>query len=109
MRSEGYGSWVCLLLKLIPLFVSQMIPHTQRAAKVRSFVRFSLKILSSKAGAVPILHGLVSHLYSAETVLAHYIHSRKMENSHFVSCLCVVREESCSYASCYLHLHHGSE
>ena len=80
MRSEGYCSWVCLcvcpLLNISPLerlFVSQSVPHTQRAAKVRTFVWFSLKMLRCRARVLPSLYGyaLVGHFYSATYARAH--------------------------------------
>ena len=47
---------VCPLLNISPLerlFVSQSVPHTQRAAKVRNVVWFSLKMLRCRARALP--------------------------------------------------------
>ena len=49
---------MCPLLNISPLerlFVSQSVPHTQRAAKVRKFVWFSLKMLRCRARALPSL------------------------------------------------------
>ena len=61
MRSEGYGTWVDLCVSVSVsvtsisllgcLFVSQRIPPTERAMKVRNFERFSLKTLRCKARA----------------------------------------------------------
>ena len=79
MRSKGYCSWglfVRPLLNISPLerlFVSQWVPHTQRAAKVRMFVWFSLKMLRCRARALPSLYGyaLVGHFYSATCTCVH--------------------------------------
>ena len=61
---------MCPLLSISPLkrlFVSQSVLHTQRAAKVRNFVWFSMKMLRCRARALPSLYGyaLVGHFYSA--------------------------------------------
>ena len=63
---------VCPLLNISPLerlFVSQSVPHTQRAAKVRNFVWFSLKMLRCRARTLLSLYGyaLVGHFYSVTT------------------------------------------
>ena len=46
---------------------------TQRAAKIRNFVWFSLKMLRCRARGLPSLHGyaLVGHFYSATYACAH--------------------------------------
>ena len=67
---------VCPLLNISPLerlFVSHSVPHTQRAAKVRNFVWFSLKMLRCRARELPSLYGyaLVGHVYSATYTCAH--------------------------------------
>ena len=67
---------VCPLLNISPLerlLVSQSVPHTQRAAKVRYFVWFSLKMLRCRARALPSLYGYaaVGHFYSATYARAH--------------------------------------
>ena len=67
---------VCPLLNISPLerlFVSQSVPHTQQAAKVRNFVWFSLKMLRCRARALPSLYSyaLVGHFYSATYARAH--------------------------------------
>ena len=54
---------MCPLFNISPLerlFVSQSVPHTQRAAKVRNFVWFSLKMLRCRARALPSLYGYAS-------------------------------------------------
>ena len=67
---------VCPLRNISPLerlFVSQSVPHTQRAAKVKNFVWFSLKMLRCRARVLPSLYGyaLVGHFYSATYARAH--------------------------------------
>ena len=70
MRVTVVGSVVCVsVLNISPLerlFVLQSVPHTQRAAKVRIFVWFSLKMLRSRARALPSLYGhvVVGYFYS---------------------------------------------
>ena len=67
---------VSLLLNISPLerlFVSQSVPHTQRAAKVRKVVWFSLKMLRCRARVLPSLYGyaLVGHFSSVTYVCVH--------------------------------------
>ena len=68
MRSEGYGSWVCVCVSVVPLshisplerlFVLKLLSHTQRATKFKKFVRFSLKLLRSGNPALPHLRSYV--------------------------------------------------
>ena len=82
MHSVGYGSCcvcvsvclsVCPLSDILPLellFVLKMLSHTQRATYVKKFVEFSLKLLRSRAMALPAFYSYsaVSHFLTAEYV-----------------------------------------
>ena len=59
-RVTVVGLSVCPLVNislLERLFVLKTLSHTQRATKVKKYVRFSLKMLRCKARAVPALYG----------------------------------------------------
>ena len=70
MRSEGYGSWVCLsvclcvclLCHISPLehlFVLKSKSRTQQATKVKKFVGIFLKLLHCEDPALPTMYGYV--------------------------------------------------
>ena len=81
MRSEGYGSCcvclsVCLSVCVCPLshisslgllFVLKTLLGTRQPTKVKKFVAFFLKLLRSRATALPALYGYraVRHFLSA--------------------------------------------
>ena len=80
MRSEGYGSWVCLCVCLLSqisllerLFVLKTLLRTQWATKVKKFVGFSLKPLHCRDPALPPLTAVHSggHFH-AKSTHAHY-------------------------------------
>ena len=62
MRSEGYGSWlcvcVCVSISLLErMYVLKTLSRTQRARKVKKFVAFCLKLLRCRDPALPTLYG----------------------------------------------------
>ena len=74
---------VCPLLNISPLerlFVTQSVPHTQRAAKVRNFVWFSLKMLRCRARALPSLYGYASDTDSSSATSARKINKQFCQN-----------------------------
>ena len=53
----GLSVCPCDISLLERLFVLKTLSHTQRVAKVKKYVGFSLKMLRCKARAVPALYG----------------------------------------------------
>ena len=81
MRSEGYGSWVCLSVcpcsnsLLDGIFVPQTIRRNKRVIRISLIERFSLKMLRCRDLSVTSIVRVhsVGHFLLAENEHAHYI------------------------------------
>ena len=112
MRSEGYGSWVCVCVCLSVkshltsglLFFMKTLSYTQRATKVKKIVEFSPKLLHYGDRVLPPLD---SHTYDQPFFLRitcmHIVH-HVMLRCHTVSSLCVLYSSTMIIVEFWLEL-----